>query len=218
MNVNGTNGAVSVRIDSAIVVFARIKFESNIDAIQVDTSNNSTIISVTDSNSTEIFRGPFVVHVSDTSTIDFATQTIPAGTYNGITFYMHRMGFGEGFEDSDQFNHGVMDPNDSSTVNYSIVVWGSVLKDSGWVPFEFKDNDNIQFKVRGTFTIPTATSSIDIAMNFNMGSWFTNPYNGSVIDPTDVSIQNQLLIRRAIRLSLGSGRCGRWDRVKHLFF
>ncbi len=217
--VGNITGATSIRIDSAIVVFARIKFESNIDAVQVDTSNGSTTITVNDSDSSVIFRGPFTVHVRDTSTIDFANQTLPAGTYNGISFFIHRMEPGEGFEDSDGFNHRDSTSNgDSAVTNYSIVVWGAVLKDSVWVPFEYKDNENIEFKVRGTFTIPTSTSSIDIALNFNMGSWFTNPFNGTAIDPTDQSFQNQLMIRHAIRLSLQDGRCGRWDHSRHDFF
>jgi hypothetical protein len=210
--ISSTMGGVdSIRIDSAIVVFARIQFETDIDTVTVDTTSNIPFINIDEDNSSVTFRGPFVVHVNDTSAISFASDTLPAGTYTGIRFDIHRLAPGEKFFDSDDFNHIHRNANDTSATNYCIVVWGSVYKDSAWVPFEFKDNQNLEFKVRGTFTIPTATSSVNVALNFNMGSWFINPYNGTLLDPTDMSLRNYITIQQAIKMSFQNGRCGRWD-------
>ena len=159
------------------------------------------------------FPGPFVVHVRDTVAIDFASRTLPAGTYTGIKFDVGQLGPGQRFQDSHIFNHRDRDSsvvNDTSATNYSIVVWGAVYKDSAWVPFEFKDNQNLEYKVKGTFTIANATSSVDIALNFNMGTWFLSP-NGNTLDPTDTSFRNYAMIEQAIASSFEQGRCGRWD-------
>jgi len=208
----------SIRIDSAIVVFARIKFESDIDTVIVDTSSSIPFIYIDDNDSSTTFPGPFIVHVHDTTAIDFAGKTLPAGTYTGIKFDIHRVGMGERCMDSDDFNHSGTGSGDSAVTNYSIVVWGAVYKDSAWVPFEFKDNQNLQFKIKGTFTISSPTSSINIALNFNMGSWFTNPYTGATLDPTDMSWRTQGMIMQAIRLSFNDGRCGRWDLFRRWGF
>jgi len=177
----------------------------------VDTSSSIPFINVDEDNSSVMFRGPFVVHVRDTEAISFASDTLPPGTYTGIKFDIHRLAPAEKFWDSDDFNRKPPSPSDSSTPNYSIVVWGAVHKDSAWIPFEFKDNQNLEFKVRGTFVIPDPTTSINIALNFNMGSWFVNPYNGNILDPTDTSHRNYITIQQAIKASFQNGRCGRLD-------
>ena len=207
---SSSTGADSIRIDSAVVVFANIQFESDIDTVTVDTSSSIPFISIDDDNSRISFPGPFVVHVSDTSAVSFTSDTLPAGTYTGIKLAVRNLGHGERYWDSDDFNHMPGSSTDSSTMNYSIVVWGAVHKDTAWVPFEFKDNQNLVIKVKGTFTIPTPTSSVNIALNFNMGTWFVNS-NGNILDPTDGSLRTYVKIQNAIAASFHNGRCGRWD-------
>jgi hypothetical protein len=215
MKASASGAVDSIRIDSAIVVLSRIHFESNIDTVTVDTSSDDPTFNIDSYDSSVTLKGPFVIHVRDTVAINFANQTLPAGTYTGIKFNVFRLGFGERFHDSDHFGRDTSASvvPDSSIANYSIVVWGSVYKDSAWVPFEFKDNQNLQFKVKGTFTISSPTSAINIALNFNMGAWFTNPYNGAMIDPTNTSWTNQMMIMQAIRASFQDGRCGDRDEM-----
>lgn len=201
-------GATSIRIDSAVVVLAGIKFETNIDSVRVDTSDDAPLLYINAGDPSVIFRGPFVIHVRDTVAIDFASQTLPAGTYTGIKFAIRRLDRGMQYHDSDHFNGYGAQP-DTSVQNYSIIVWGAIYKDSAWVPFTFRDNQNLEFKVPGTITIPNATTSIKVALNFNMGSWFTDPYTGATLDPTDTTWQNQMIIRQAIRASFGDGHCER---------
>ncbi len=215
--VSSTTSVDSIRIDSAIVVFADIKFESNIDTVQVSQDTSGTFININDNNSSITFPGPFVVHVNDTAAISFASRTLPAGTYTGIKLQVHRLAPGEPFKDSEDFmGMRIGNPHsDTSISSYSIVVWGSVYKDSAWVPFTFKDNQNLQIKVKGNFTISSPTSNVNIALNFNLGSWFVNPNTGAILDPTNMSFQNQLTIMEAIRASFMQGRCGDWKEFRH---
>lgn len=195
----------SLRIDSAIVVLQRIKFESHIDTVSVDTTgtkpDDDREINVT-------FKGPFVIHVRDTVGIDFANQTLPAGTYDGIKFKIHRLQNGESHEDSDERNHRVVVSNDSAATGSSIVVWGTFKKNGVWTPFTLKLDIEVEFKIKGNFVVSSATSSVNIALNFNMGLWFKNPQTGALLDPTDTSSTNRDLFAQAVRASFGRGRGG----------
>jgi hypothetical protein len=213
-----SSGVDSIRIDSAIVVFARIQFESDIDTVTVDTTSSIPFININMNDTSLTFTGPFVVHVRDTVAINFASRTLPAGTYTGIKFDIGQLGPGQRFQDSDIFNHIRNSVNDTSATDYSIVVWGAVYKDSAWVPFEFKDNQNLEYKVRGTFTISSPTSAIDIALNFNMGTWFLDPMTGAILDPTSTSMRDIMMIDQAIASSFQQGRCGPWNDFRHWGF
>jgi len=206
---DGTFSADSLRIDSAIVVFQRIKFESHIDSVLVDTTEDYPGHDSDDGRGESfVFRGPIVVHVRDTTTIDFAQGELPAGTYDGIKFKIHRIGFGEAFEDSDDLNHHPKTKLDSSLPGSSIIVWGAVKKSGVWVPFAFHYNSELEFKLKGNFVVPTATSSLNIVLRFDIGTWFRDPLSGSLLDPTDMSPRNRNLIYRALRQSFQTGRCG----------
>ncbi len=206
--VSGVNSVDSLRIDSAVVVLQRIKFESHIDSVTVDTSGNGTDTETEDPNVT--FMGPFIVHIRDTVAINFANQTLPAGTYTGIKFKIHRMQAGEKGEDSDEMNHhsNMMIPVDTSLAGSSIIVWGAVKKNGVWRQFTYRYNDELEFKIKGNFTVASASSTVQVALNFNMGSWFVDPYSGGLLDPTNTSGDNLDLIRHAIKMSFENGRGG----------
>ena len=205
MKSSGIAATDSLRIDSAVVVIARIKFESHVDTVSVDTVDGDTRDLDNDQNIA--FKGPFVVHVRDTVAFNFANQVLPAGTYDGIKFKIHRLMEGEPYEDSDEDNHRPRQ-KDSAFAGASITVWGAVLKNGVWTNFAFSFNGEVEFKIKGNFTVAASTSTVNIALNFNLGSWFVNPMNGSLLDPTDVSFFNRELIRRAIYNSFGKGRGG----------
>ncbi len=202
---SGTATTDSLRIDSAVVVIARIKFESHVDTVAVDTVDGHT--QDLDNDQSIAFKGPFVIHVRDTVGFNFANQVLPQGTYDGIKFKIHRLMDGEQYEDSDEHNHRPRQ-KDSSFVGSSITVWGAVLKNGVWTNFTFNFDGEVEFKIKGTFTVAASTSTVSIALNFNMGSWFVNPMMGTLLDPTDTSFQNRELIRRAIYNSFGKGRGG----------
>jgi hypothetical protein len=76
------------------------------------------------------------------------------------------------------------------------------------MPFTFRFNGELEFKVKGNFTVPASTSSVSIALNIDMGKWFTNPHDGTLLDPTDTSRDNIAFIMQAIRASFGGCRGG----------
>lgn len=201
----GTTTTDSLRIDSAVVVIARIKFESRVDTVVADTTQGHT--QDLDSDQNIAFKGPFVIHVRDTVAFNFANQVLPQGTYDGIKFKIHRLMGGEPFEDSDDHNHRPR-TNDSSVVGSSISVWGAAKKNGVWTNFAFYFDGEVEFKIKGTFTVATSTSTVNVALNFNMGSWFVNPSTGALLDPTDTSSTNRELIRHAIYASFEKGKGG----------
>jgi hypothetical protein len=208
MKTAGALGVDSIRIDSAVVIFSRITFKSHIDSVVIDTSGEG--IDSLDHDQRFVFKGPFVIHVQDTVVINFANQVLPPGTYDGIVLSTHRLRDGEHHQDCDKDRRDFV-ANDSSVVGSSITVWGAVYKNGAWTNFTFNFNDELKVKIKGNFIVPDTTSSVNIALNFNMGSWFTSPLDGSILDPTDVSFGNRQLIRRAIDASFGNG-CGGRDR------
>lgn len=205
MKSSGTTTADSLRIDSAVVVIARIKFESHIDSVIVDTTEGQT--EDLDNDANIVFRGPFVVHVRDTVAFNFADNVLPQGSYDGIKFKIHRLMNGEQYEDSDEHNHRTRQ-RDSAFVGSCITVWGAVYKNGAWQNFTFQFNGEYEFKIKGTFTVAASTNTVNIALNFNMASWFTNPWTGALLDPTDTSMMNQEMFRYAIRNSFERGRGG----------
>ena len=206
--VSGVTSGDSLRIDSAVVVLQRIKFEAHIDSVTVDTTGMGMDDKTDDPNVT--FQGPFIVHVRDTVSINFANQTLPAGTYDGIKFKIHRVQPGEKGEDSDEMMHhnSMMAPVDTSLAGSSIIVWGAVKKNGVWQQFAYRFDEEVEFKIKGNFTVGSATNTVQIALNFNMGSWFVNPYTGALLDPTDTSGDNLEMIAHAIKMSFENGRGG----------
>lgn len=202
----GITAVDSLRIDSAVVVFEKIKFYTHVDTVSEDTSDHESMEH--DGESTLMFRGPFVVHVRDTVAISFASQTLPAGTYDGISLRIHRLGRAERHEDSDDFHHHTITASDTSLEGSSITVWGEIKKNDLWTPFVFKYNGEAKFKIKGDFVVPEATSEVKIALNFDMGMWFKNPDTGALLDPTDQSGLNRSLFNRAIKAAFGMGRGG----------
>ncbi len=209
-NETGSLFADSLHVDSAVVVFSRIQFLQHADSGSVDSSEDEDDSHENDESI--VFRGPFVVHVRDTVAINFATKELPAGAYDGIQFKIHRLRHGERHEDSDEHNHHHHAfPDDSSIVGSSITVWGSVYKNGAWIAFKFNFDGEIEFRIKGNFVVPASTTTVMIALNIDMGRWFKNPLDGTLLDPTDRSFDNLKLIRRAIRASFN--RCkGGHDR------
>lgn len=197
----------SLRIDSIVAVFQRIKFESHIETTTVDTTGNDT--TVTDAESNYTFKGPFVIHIRDSNAVSFANQILPTGVYTGIKFKIHTFHKGEKCEDSDERNHRMMTSNNDPIVGYSIAVWGSIKQNGVWVPFAFKSDIEVEFKLTGNFTVAVSTNSVNMALRFKTGDWFKDLNTGAMLDPTNTSRQNIEMINQAIKRSFEKGHGGR---------
>ena len=208
----------SLIIDSAIVVFDRIKFESHVESEMDDDTLETNDLDEVEDDSIETehefnvtLRGPFVVHVRDPLAISFADGVVPAGTYTAIKFKIHRLRAGEEHEDSDEHNGRSRTLIDPTGYEASIVVWGKVRKDGGWVSFTLKYNGEATHHIHGNFVVPEATNTISFALTFNTELWFRNRETGALLDPTDTSEPNQASIMQAIKHSFARGEGGRDD-------
>ena len=202
-----TTSADSLRIDSVVAVFQRIKFESHIETATIDSMGNDTTETESESNYT--FKGPFIVHIRDSSAINFANQMLPTGIYTGIKFKIHAMHNGEKYEDSDEYNHRMVAANNDSMIGYSIAVWGAIKKDGVWVSYAFKSNIEVEYKLKGNFTIAVSTTSINMALRFNTADWFKDVQTGLLLDPTISTSENRANINNSIKKSFEKGYGGR---------
>ncbi len=223
---NGTTLADSIRIDSITVVVAKIHLHSTADSGAVGDEDGGRwhggddLIAgdghghSSDSNDVTL-NGPFIVHIRDTLSVNFANQTIPPGTYNDISFFIHRVQHGEEDYDSDDQRPVMIGGSDSSIIGSSVVIWGAVMKNGSWTPFTFRSDLELKVSIPGTFTVPQAISSATLAFNFNVSMLFRDPGTGMYLDPTDTSMMNHERIDAAIRAALGNGHCGNDDRAWH---
>jgi hypothetical protein len=194
-----------VRIDSAVIIFSNIKFESHFDSSMVLVDGST----MADSGNIDVwFKGPFVVHVRDTIGINFASAQLPAGTYSAVKFRIHNLIRGEFREDSDERMHRPFILGDSALAGSSVTVWGVVVKNGVSTNFAYHFNGEVEFVVRGNFVVPAAGSAVSVAMNFNISSFFIDPKTGALLDPTDTSMMNREVIRRAIYTAFGKGKWG----------
>lgn len=200
-----TLGIDQVRIDSAVVVIDRIKFESHTDSVVTNSIGGNMMM---DRDIDISFSGPFVIHVRDTIGINFASTELPAGTYDGVKFKIHSLINGERREDSDMRNHRHFILGDTTIAGSSVMVWGVVTKNGIPTPFQYNFNGEVEFKVSGNFVVPAAGSPVNIALNFNISSFFVDPKTNALLDPTDTSNANRELIRQAIYTAFGKGKCG----------
>ncbi len=220
MKTGGTAFADSIRIDSIDVVIEKIHLHNAADSVNIGQmggdgdghghggdGHEDGIFNGGDSNDVTL-NGPFIVHIRDTVSVDFASQSIPAGTYDDISFIIHRMHAGDDGFDSDDQRQVVIDPMDSSVVGSSVVIWGAAMKNGTWTPFVFHSDLELSVNIPGTFVVPQAISSVTLAFNFNVSLLFKDPVTGTFLDPTDTSFLNHVRINQAIRNAFGSGRCG----------
>ncbi len=217
------NSADSIRVDSIIVVVDNIRFLTAPDSGTADTGNTNDHGGGNgdggdhhgdgdhhgggDDGALIVLRGPFVVHISDTLAVNFATQFIPAGSYRTVSFEVRPLMAGERHEDSDERHNGMTDL-DTPVIGSSVAIFGAVKKDSGWTPFAFHSDLALEFRINGNFVVPESAGSVRFALNFNFSLLFRDPMTGTLLDPTDLSPANRERINQAIRFAIGQGRGG----------
>ena len=207
LKTSGTDAVDSLRIDSAVVVLAKIKFFSHVDTVSADSMGHGDEREHPEEASIT-FRGPFVIHVRDTLAIDLGSQTLLAGSYDGVRIEIHRLQIGERHEDCDRQRRRTVIATDSSVAGSSIIIWGAAKKNGVWTPFTLKLDMELEFKVKGNFVVAQSTQTIQIALNFDVAKWFKNPYTGTLIDPTDPGSFSRQMLMRAIRYAFGEGHGG----------
>jgi len=200
---SGFLAADSLHIDSALVVFSRIEFESEVH--HSDSSMNHEMeMELT-------FMGPFMIHVRNSDPITFTSQVLPAGTYNSIKFRIHKLSDDDHHYDSDDSRHMYVPSTGTPYVGSSIIVWGHKRENGIWTPFTFETNIEAEYRIRGSFVVDETIQTIPVTLNFNIGRWFVDPATGGLLDPSDNSSANRFRIHEAIQNSFENGSCGRDD-------
>jgi hypothetical protein len=192
----GTLAAIdSLTVDSAMIVLKDIAFMPAVDTAKtrdsVDCSRDDDAEEHEGMFPRVHFKGPFLVQLYNGQPSQITLDTIPAGSYNGIKFVIHKL----------RMKDVVKNPTfPDSLVGYSIVIKGS-LKYAGAsrTPFLYKADIDEEFKVRGNFVVSPGDKLVPYVLNFDMASWFTDP-SGRILDPG--SFPDRWIIRQAIKAAL----------------
>lgn len=141
--------------------------------------------------SEEIETGPFVVNLNLNGSVNIIALTnIPAGTYNGVKFEIHRV-----YRSEESLDPEFIDSTCGER-GYSIIVKGSYLGN----PFIFKSKKS--FNQHVLFPAPITVTNdglINVTLSVDPFSWFVQ--NGNYIDPANP--ENSYLINELIRNSFG---------------
>jgi hypothetical protein len=191
----GTAAAVdSIHVALTTVVLRDIAFRYRVDTVQVADSTQCVKRDRDeyehgwkDYRVTTRFRGPFVVTLPNNVPVKIALDTIPPGTYDGITFTLHKLHPKDVSADSTL---------PDSLVGYSVVIFGQVFYkgDSTGRQFMFKADINEAFKVRGDFVVPAGSNEVPYVLDFKMDAWFDG--GSRMLDP------NSAFDRRWIRWNI----------------
>jgi hypothetical protein len=199
--VSGVQGILasvdSLSVDSAVIVLKDIAFVS-----AVDTAHTQDSVSCNRDDDAEEhegagmrgrvhFKGPFLVQLFNGRPSQITLDTIPAGTYNGIKFVIHKL----------RMRDVVLYPSfPDSLVGYSIVIKGTIkYAGSSSVPFVYKADIDEEFKVKGDFVVAPGEKVVPYVLNFDMASWFTGG-SGRIYDPN--RFPDRWMIRQAIKAAL----------------
>ncbi|HKJ30468.1 MAG TPA: DUF4382 domain-containing protein [Balneolales bacterium] len=165
----------TLKIDTAKVMIREIEFHGSEKMRHKD--HNYGDYTKNNEDSTEFEPGPFVLDLNlDTTLTTIAINKLPDGTYNYISFQIHKPLPNQNLADSD-FVGG---PNNEQ--RFSIVIKGTYNSK----PFVFKTPRTIRIhtKINPPLTVSDSLGSYNATINVDVGKWFVNK-NGYIIDPTN---------------------------------
>ncbi|MCS7229003.1 MAG: hypothetical protein RMJ81_01580 [Candidatus Kryptonium sp.] len=174
----------SIKIDFAIIVLRWIQFKQNIDTVKEDSLWDDQDMNRLrekmrriDNDPTIRFKGPFFVRLRNNEPTPIGIDSLPPGNYNGIKFKVHAI-----VPYDLQVNPAIPD----SFLGKSIYVKGKIYQSGAWKDFIFTTGKvNIEFKIKGNFTITETDRNIPYVLIFDLTSWFIDPFTGRILDPSD---------------------------------
>ena len=188
----------SIVIESAKLLIRKLAFHGEKDEMTEDSSGAmrhiADSVEVKFHERHNVFRtGPYVLDINlDTTVSTVGVANLPHGTYNMITFQIHKLTPGEQVSDTS------FAPTDSSgmTNHYSIIVKGRYNGN----PFIFRTSKTfvVKTKLNPPLTVQDSVSNYNATIQVNVSQWFTDNA-GHIIDPTNTT--NELRIEQAIRRS-----------------
>lgn len=150
-----------VQIDTAKILLRTIQFHNEGDSDSLDFKTESFVLDL------DLSGGLNTV----------AVQEIPEGSYNKVSFRIHKP---EEFED-------VGDPDfyegDSGSERFSVVVKGMY----GGQPFTFKSRRTAKqrINIQPALMITDTTTAVNVTLSVDVHSWFVDPDDGALLNPTD---------------------------------
>jgi|GEM_PF-615280 len=197
--MNGTTATNStssspITIDTAKVLVKRVEFQraegdsTESKAGSKDSTASSDSTKIKHEHSTEFAAGPFIVNLNpDTSVTTLAINNIPYGTYNGVSFKIHKPRPNGSISDSDFV---------SGENRYSVVVKG-YYKGKHFV-FKSQRTAEEHLFLNPPLVVSDSLSSFNVTVKVNVNNWFIG-WHGNVLDPTNP--KNREAINRAIEHS-----------------
>ncbi len=192
--VAGKSASGHVTLESAQLLFKSIRFHADDDAVESTDEEPVEGEDEGDESSASFHTGPVVVAFDfavDESPVEVEVADVPAGTYEAISFHLHKPRGNQEIEDYPEF------AGDTSDDRWSVVVAGQFEGE----PFEYKSSLNVVQEVEfdEPFVVEDgAGHSATLTVDFSQ--WFVSEA-GVDLDPTDDSEQNRSAIDRSIRRS-----------------
>ncbi len=149
-----------VQVDTAKVLIRTIQFHSSDDSDSLNYRTDSFVLNL------DMSGGLNTIEAMD----------IPAGSYNKVSFRVHKPGSGEDVGDDDFYE------SDSGADRYSVVVKGTYLNSA----FTFKSRSTPQQKIKfdPDLVVTDTTTFVNVTLSVDVMSWFVDK-NGDNLDPTN---------------------------------
>lgn len=196
-SVAGKAFSEHVEVSSVDLLFKSIRFHADEDAVESGEGEPAEGEDDGDENSASFHTAPLVVSVTpDGEIYEVDVEDVPAGTYEAISFHLHKPRGNQEIEDFPEF------AGDAPSERWSIVVWTDPDGD-GEAPAEVLYRSSLNVVQVVEFDEPfdvedglghSATLTVDFSQ------WFVGP-SGEDLDPTDDSEQNRAAIDKSIRNS-----------------
>jgi len=149
-----------VQVESAKILIRTIQFHSSDDSDSLSYRTDAFVLNL------DMAGG-----LNSIDAID-----IPAGTYNKVSFRVHKPGQGEDVGDADFID------GDSGAERYSVVVKGTYLDTA----FTFKSRATPQQKIKfdPDLVVTDTTTFVNVTLSVDVMSWFVDN-KGEDLDPTN---------------------------------
>jgi hypothetical protein len=202
----------SITIESAKLLIRKLSFHGQENEMSADSSGRMThkddSVEVKFHEGDNVFRtGPYVLNISlDTTVSTVGVVNLPHGTYNMITFQIHKLTPGEQVSDS---SFAPVDSNGTQNF-YSIIVKGRYNGN----PFVFRSSKTFFVKTRlnPPMTVKDSVSNYNATIQTDISQWFTDE-GGHIIDPTKPGNEHriELAIRRSFHAFKDNNEDGHED-------
>ncbi len=179
---NGTQAVDSVVLTRARFVLRDLKLKSGTE--NKDYEMDTDVENKNNEKEKDLHK-PTVVELNLAGSVqEIAVANLPAGTYNGIKFEIHKVNQTEvntlPASEQPKFADFLAAPG------FSILVEGKVYKNGSNTAFNFKSQieAEVDINLAKSLVVTPSTTSLNLTLNFNSNGWFKDSA-GNLFDPSD---------------------------------